>query len=600
MREVGQAIVLRLGPAPRVARRTWRLLISSYFLMLAIILAATLPVLISTRTTLNRLQTEFDPATSASSGLLVAALNEETGVRGFSLTGQQAYLQPYSLGTSQYASAIATLDGVDLGGPYEKDLAATKAAFGSWKTVAEEILQSVRTIGPGLKAQSLEQQSGKRLFDTFRARQSALATTISDAADGNSRSLHNKVLISIVLAPVALGLGCLLGLGMIIWWRRFGRRADLAQQLLQERTRLAQAAIDVTTDGVFVKDQLGRHILANRARVMSLTDGKGTDVIGRTVDEFLDPGVASKVKESESEVLWTGESRQLEELLVINGRPRTFAVTKNPLTDPDGTIVGIVGVARDVTDELARSSEIERLYGVERDIAHRLQKAMLGNDKVDDARIDVSAYYRPASTETSIGGDWYDVLALTGGAVGLVIGDVVGHGIDAIAAMGQLRSALSALALLDRSPSQTLQALETFASSVPEAVCATVLYARVDIEKGTLEYSSAGHMPIVLLGADGQARILDSTQDPPLATKEHHQRRSTSIPIRSGSIMVLFTDGLVERPGEIIDEGFSRLVKSLKQNSRLRPDELCVALIEDLVQPGNRRDDVAVLVAKFV
>ncbi len=364
---------------------------------------------------------------------------------------------------------------------------------------------------------------------------------------------------------------------------------------------MMQAAIDASSDSIFVKDLSGRHILANRARSYSVSGGdESVDVVGHPVDEFVAPEVAALIRRNESEVIATGQARQFEEVLPVHGQARHYAVTKNPLRDTDGRITGIVGVARDVTDELARLAELERLYAVEREIAQRLQDSMLGNTKVDEDRLEVCAYYRAAAEETSIGGDWYDVVPLGDDRIGLFIGDTVGHGLEAITAMGQLRSALSALAYAGAPPGETLETLERFALTVPDALTATCLYVRVDLAQRVLEYSCAGHMPMMVLRPGSPPELLDGAQDPPLAVGTSPRRRTTRVALEAGTIIVLFTDGLVERKQEGLDAGFDRLRAVVECHAESSMDDFCAKLVNDLVPAGVQRDDVAVVSARLL
>jgi serine phosphatase RsbU (regulator of sigma subunit) len=214
--------------------------------------------------------------------------------------------------------------------------------------------------------------------------------------------------------------------------------------------------------------------------------------------------------------------------------------------------------------------------------------------------IEVCARYLPAADETSIGGDWYDVLRLSADEVGLVIGDTVGHGLEAITAMGQLRSALSALTYFGRPPAETLEALEQFALTVPDALVATCVYARVDLARRHVVYSTAGHMPLCLLvpGEPGP-RLLDGTQDLPLAVGLGPPRRNATVELPPGATLLLYSDGLVERRDEGLDQGLARLVDTLAAVKDLPVDELCPRLVEALVPRGSQRDDVALVAARF-
>ncbi len=209
---------------PQPARRTWRLLIGAYLAVLALIAVAVLPTLVATIHTLDHQDSQYDPASAAASLLLVGALNEETGQRGYALTGDASFLQPYQLGATQYASAAASLDQLDLGPRYQADLAATEMAFSRWHQVVATILAGTRPGAPATPAAVAQQTEAKDRFDQFRSEQQALATTVEHTIRQNRASLHRGVVMSLIILAGALVLGLALGGAMLLWWRTSGRR----------------------------------------------------------------------------------------------------------------------------------------------------------------------------------------------------------------------------------------------------------------------------------------------------------------------------------------------------------------------------------------
>jgi serine phosphatase RsbU (regulator of sigma subunit) len=161
--------------------------------------------------------------------------------------------------------------------------------------------------------------------------------------------------------------------------------------------------------------------------------------------------------------------------------------------------------------------------------------------------------------------------------------------------MGQLRSAGRALLLESRSPAQVLSALDTFAGSVTGAFCSTVLCAVVDPASGRLRYSSAGHVPAVLADGTGVPRLLEDAGGLPLAVDPGRMRPEAELELASGSTLLLYTDGLVERRTELLDDGIVRAVEVLGRRCGLPPEELVQALTRELLT-GTREDDVALLV----
>jgi PAS domain S-box-containing protein len=368
----------------------------AYFLVLAVIFFAMLPALLSTLSALDQEQHALDPAQTATSQMLVGALNQETGARGYALSGRASFLEPYRMGADQYAEATRTLGALDLGGDYRARVGAAEQAFARWHELATQVLATVQARPGQSTGGALEQGQAKIRFDDFRTEQARLAALVSHDSATANRSLRSTVVRSLVRFVGALLLGVLVGVGLLLWWRTTGRRAAQAEVGLADQARLVQAAIDASPDSIFVKDLDGRHLLANRARAEALSGGRtDVDLVGHRADDFVDPATADTIRRNEAQVVATGEARQFEEVLPIRGQDRHFAVTKNVLRDAEGRPVGIVGVARDVTDERARLAELQRLYAVERDIAHRLQESMIGRAEVEDPRIEVCACKSP-------------------------------------------------------------------------------------------------------------------------------------------------------------------------------------------------------------
>lgn len=259
-------------------------------------------------------------------------------------------------------------------------------------------------------------------------------------------------------------------------------------------------------------------------------------------------------------------------------------------------------VAAAVTDARALKTDLERAderSAVERartrffsDVAVTLQRAVLGPTHLPPG---FAAHYAPATRALEVGGDWYDVVDLPDGRHGIVVGDVVGRGLDAAAVMGQLRSAGRALLLESRSPAQVLAALDTFAAQVPGAACSTVFCAVVDPRDGGLRYSSAGHLPAVLVTSDGALRLLEDAAGLPLAVAAAGPRPEAELTLAGGDTLLLYTDGLVERRDADLDEGVARAAAALTAARHLPPDQVVGALTGELLV-GTRDDDVALLV----
>lgn len=585
--------------------RTWAmrgpgLLILGYFGVLLVILAATVPTMFGTLNTLNRQRAVYDTANAAASQLLVGALNEETGMRGYVLSGDPSFLEPVGLGSGQYRKAIDQLRSVDLGGQATNEIASTDRAFAAWESLASAAIADARDHDLAGARAIADRVGAKDRFDDFRTRQGALAATVESQLRASRQSLHHQVELSLVILIVATVIGVVIGIGMWLWWRLWGRRAAQQERDLADRAVLMQSAIDASSDSLYAKDLAGRHILANRARAAALTGDPDADLVGHRVDEFIAPDAAADIERNERLVIDTGRERQFQEVLPHPERPHIFMITKSPLRSASGEVSGIVGVARDVTDEMALLADRERLYQLEHNLAESLQRSMLGTDHIDDARVEVCARYHPAMEEISVGGDWYDVLPTLDDRVALIVGDAVGHGLDSATAMGQLRSALAALINVGADPASTLETLDRFTAGLPRARSATCLVAFLDPARGQIEYSSAGHLPPVVARPGQAAEILPFTQDPPLAVVRSGPRQTLTVPFPVGSVVALCTDGLVERRGEPVLAGLERLAAMVDASRDQSMDELCETVIRQVFEEASRQDDIALVSARLI
>ena len=253
-------------------------------------------------------------------------------------------------------------------------------------------------------------------------------------------------------------------------------------------------------------------------------------------------------------------------------------------------LVGSIGSAVDVA--VQRAIEI----GEHRHISETLQAAMLG-PAIDLPT--VAARYLPAVGNLAVGGDWYDVIDLDDHRRGVVVGDCVGHGLEAATAMAQLRSAARAMLLEGRDPASVLRGLDAFAASVPGAYCATVAVAVFDRQVGSLVYARAGHPPPLVVSVDGRATWLDDGAGPPLAVDPTKPRRNGH---RDGhhldDVLVMYSDGLVERRGESLDVELGRLATAAAELRGGTVHEIADALVARLL-PEQATDDVVVVVKRL-
>ncbi|MEU6758137.1 SpoIIE family protein phosphatase [Streptomyces sp. NPDC046685] len=255
-----------------------------------------------------------------------------------------------------------------------------------------------------------------------------------------------------------------------------------------------------------------------------------------------------------------------------------------------------VTLAGELAARAAISIDNARLYLHEHETAVVLQRSMLPQHVTPPPGIEIAHRYLPASDVNEVGGDWYDVLPLTGGRAALLIGDVMGHGIAAAAVMGRLSATVRALARLDMPPAALLQQLEATLADLTEPMLATFLYVVCDPATGHCTVTRAGHPPPAVAQPDGTVSIVNTPPGAPLGVGGI-TFTTTDITLPPGSLLVLYTDGLIEARNRDIDERLAELT-SLLTDSRQPLDHLCDSLIAHLV-PASADDDIALLAARI-
>jgi anti-anti-sigma factor len=242
----------------------------------------------------------------------------------------------------------------------------------------------------------------------------------------------------------------------------------------------------------------------------------------------------------------------------------------------------------------------ERIRALDREHrnAETLQRSLLPDRLPIIPGVEFASRYLPGGAGLEVGGDWYDVFALPRGRLGLTIGDVVGRGLGAAAAMGQLRTALRAYAIETNSPAVVLQRLSRLVAEFEAAQMATLIYAVLDPDNQTLSFASAGHPPPLLIGADGMAFYLMDGRSPPLGVTRAAQAEAT-ITIEPGSTLVLYTDGLIERRRGSMAESMEAL-RTAVEGHHGSLDSLCDDRVLQAPRPESSGDDVAVLMVRLL
>ncbi|MEP7115292.1 MAG: SpoIIE family protein phosphatase [Ilumatobacteraceae bacterium] len=245
----------------------------------------------------------------------------------------------------------------------------------------------------------------------------------------------------------------------------------------------------------------------------------------------------------------------------------------------------------------AGALERASLYERDRDIALTFQRRLMPALPHTPEWIDIAAGYRPA-TGLAIGGDWYQVLEAGGGRIAAVVGDAVGHGLVAAAAMGQLRASIATAVANNPEPNHAVAAVDLFAVQGADTLGASVAYVLFSSD-APARYVSAGHVPVIRVAKSGQFELLEGGRRPLLGFHVPADNNPTAeFLFESGDIAVMFTDGLIERRGETIDDGLKRLADVLVTNRHKSPQELCAAVLDRLTDGYEADDDIALVVLR--
>jgi GAF domain-containing protein len=256
-------------------------------------------------------------------------------------------------------------------------------------------------------------------------------------------------------------------------------------------------------------------------------------------------------------------------------------------------------LARDLVSRGAVSIDNARLYTRERATALALQRGLLPRQIPDVPGLELAHRYVPAQTAAEVGGDWFDVIPLPPDRCALIVGDVTGHDIRAASLMGQLRTATRTLATLDLAPAEVLTRLDLITADLTDdETGATCIYAVHDVAAGGWDISRAGHPLPAVLRPDGSSTFLDMPPGLPLGTglagAARYQTARFEVPSRS--VLVLYTDGLIERPGADLDTGMAGLASALRAVCTLPLREACGTLLDTLAP--SPADDIAILMAQ--
>jgi PAS domain S-box-containing protein len=325
---------------------------------------------------------------------------------------------------------------------------------------------------------------------------------------------------------------------------------------------------------------------------------------GTTLEEELGDSWALGVHPDDAPTVLTGWHKTLERrerwereyrLRDSRGEYRWISERGVPRFD-DGRFVGYVGTAIDIHERKLMEARLREVYEREHTIAETLQRSLLPERLPRIEGLEIAARYLPAGRGAAIGGDWYDALERPDGKVALVVGDVVGHGLRAAAVMGQLRNAFRAYGLAEDSPAEVMAKVNRLVMSGEEDAMATVLYLVLDRESREVRFASAGHPPPLVLAGDG-VRFLEGGRAVPIGAIDTGVFREANATLGPDASLLLYTDGLVERRDEPLEQRLDALA-GVADRAEGGLEGLCDAVLAGVIGDRMPGDDVALLAVR--
>jgi phosphoserine phosphatase RsbU/P len=368
--------------------------------------------------------------------------------------------------------------------------------------------------------------------------------------------------------------------------------------LLSELLDRAREVLNADTATVLLLEESGRELVATAASGLDeeLRMGQrvplGRGFVGRVALERR-PVVISEVTPSNvlNNVLIETGVRSLVGVPLIAGGRLLGVVHVGTLKPREFTELD-VELLETVAGQAALAAQA-RLSATQRAAARALQRSLLPTTLPRLPGLQLAGRYVPGEQD-GVSGDWYDVFFLPGGELAVVIGDAMGHGLRASVVMGRLRSTLRAYALETTDPADVVTRLDRKLQHFEPDELATVLYGIFDESLETIRFASAGHAMPVLAMPGSPAKVLDFKADPPLGTPNPAHRQTHTVALPPESLLLCFTDGLVERRNELLDRQLERLCAATTAGP---PEQVCSTVMRTLLSDATPQDDVAVLAA---
>lgn len=304
-------------------------------------------------------------------------------------------------------------------------------------------------------------------------------------------------------------------------------------------------------------------------------------------DEAL-AGVAVVMEDAARDLSWV--------VIPLVAHHRTIGSIRVVLDGTASPSAAALAFLHHIASSLALGLSAAELHAQAERVSRRLQESLLPHALPEAEWFEVAARYVPATAGMHVGGDWYDAQLIGHAELAFSVGDVAGHGVEAAARMGELRSAMTALRLLSRAPHDLIGLLHRICD--PAGYFATAVCARV-APGGGFRWASAGHLPPIVLREQGTVELVAGRQSPPLGTGIEGSVMLNEFPISPGDTVLLYTDGLIERRDEPIDASLDRLLSHIAAATLGGPEELLGAILDAREESGPTGDDIAMVAVRL-
>jgi len=347
-------------------------------------------------------------------------------------------------------------------------------------------------------------------------------------------------------------------------------------------------------------------------RILGIDPTSTGTMLRTTLAARFHPEDAALATTARARALADGRPFVIEQRVVhADGDVRQTVTRGEVVSDADGAVAGMRGTTQDVTEQRRAATAVLEAQSAlmrqtmelaeEHRVKESLQRAVLPARLPSIAGLELAARYLPADMPSLVGGDWYDAFRLPDGSLAVATGDVVGHDLDAAATMGQVRNALRAYAFSDEPPAGVLARLNRLLTGLGDNGLATALFGRIDPALRMFRWSCGGHPPPMLIGAAG-VRLLSCPAGAMLGAVPASRARyaDAHAAVEPDDVLVLYTDGLIERRDRDLDEGFAALARAAGDLRGRPADIVCAALMDRLLPHQEHEDDVCVLVLRVL